>query len=66
MTNLNLTIKYYKKYLIRKATKNGMYENFGQKEVSILENTYRDYQYKNDGVWDKIREFDNWCMNYTG
>ena len=55
-------IKHYKKRLICKAKKKGLWENFGQKEISLLEETYREHQYKNDGVWNKIREFDNWCM----
>ena len=59
-------IRNYKERLIRKANKNGVWENFGQEEVSILEDTYREHQYSNDGVWDKIRDFDNWCSSYTG
>jgi len=59
-------IKNYKERLIRKANKNGLWENFGQKEVNLLEDAYNEHQYKNDGVWDKIRAFDNWCMDYTG
>jgi len=64
--NIEKDIKNYKERLIRKAKKNGVWENFGQEEVNILESTYFDYKYKKDGVWDKIREFDNWCINYTG
>lgn len=41
-------------------------ENFGQKEVSKLEDMYSEHQHKNDGIWDAIRAFDEWCMNYTG
>jgi len=59
-------IKNYKERLIRKANKNGLWENFGQKEVNLLEDAYNEHQYKNDGVWGKIRAFDNWCMDYTG
>ncbi len=59
-------IKNYKERLIRKAKLIGIWENFGQEEVNILRQTYSDYQYKRDGIWEQIRAFDNWCMNYTG
>ena len=56
-------IALYQKLLIRRAKKSGLKENFGQKEVSDLEEKYRDYQYKNDGIWDAIISFDKWCQN---
>ena len=59
-------IENYKERLIRKAEKIGLWENFGQEEVRVLEDTYSDYQYTNLGVWEMIRAFDEWCMNYTG
>ncbi len=59
-------IKDYKEQLIRRVKKIGIWENFGQTEVSILESNYSDHQYLNDGVWEKIRDFDNWCMDFTG
>ena len=59
-------IENYKQRLIRKAKTNGLWENFGQEEVRILQTTYLDHQYLRDGVWDKIMAFDNWCMDYTG
>ena len=55
-----------KKTLIKKAGSKGVYEDFGQKEVKKLEDKYSEYQYKKDGVWDEIRKFDSWCMDYTG
>ena len=66
MAKINTAIKSYKERLIRKADKNGIWENFGQEEVGVLEDTYSDHQYKNDGVWEQIRAFDNWCQTYTG
>jgi len=66
MKKLIKQIKDYKERLIRKAKRSGLWENFGQEEVGILENLYYEYKYKNDGIWNLIREFDNWCMNYTG
>ncbi len=63
---INIAIRNYKERLIRKANREGIWENFGQKEVSVLEDTYYEHQYLNDGVWDKIRAFDDWCQTYTG
>lgn len=58
-------IKNYKERLIRKAKTNGsVWEDFGQPEVRTLEGKYRDHQYTRDGVWNDIREFDNWCQNF--
>jgi len=59
-------IKRYKERLIRKAAHAGIWENFGQEEVRLLESTYSDHRYLRDGVWDKIMAFDKWCMDYTG
>ena len=66
MKNITTSIKNYKQRLICKAKKSGLWENFGQEEVNVLRNEYFDHQYLNDGVWDKILEFSNWCYNYTG
>ena len=63
---IKTAIKNYKLRLIRKAGKIGVWENFGQEEVRVLENTYREHQYLNDGVWDEISSFDDWCQTYTG
>jgi len=59
-------IKRYKDQLERKAKKSGLWENFGQKQVGLLEDKYSDHQYKHDGIWDAIRVFDKWCQSYTG
>jgi hypothetical protein len=64
--SIETVISHYKERLIRKAKKVGIWENFGQEEVRVLEDKYREHQYKKDGVWRQIRKFDNWCMNYTG
>ena len=61
---INTEIGRIKKRLIQKALNKGLWENFGQLEVSKLESKYFDHKYKNDGIWDKIREFDNWCMTF--
>jgi len=59
-------IENYKQRLIRKAKRAGIWENFGQIEVRLIEHIYGDHQYKDDGVWDKVTAFDNWCQTYTG
>ena len=65
---LKKSIKIYQDRLIKKAKESGIYENFGQKEVSALKDKFSNY----DGYMDMnqrqaiIQEFDNWCMNYTG
>jgi len=52
--------------LVKKASARGVYENFGQKEVTELEDKYSDHQYQRDGVFDAIGAFNDWCMDYTG
>ena len=49
-------INKFKKQLIAKAKRKGLYENFGQAEVRKLEDKY--------GYSNKVREFDNWAMNF--
>ena len=49
-------ISKFKKQLIAKAKKKGLYENFGQTEVSKLEDKY--------GRTSSVAEFDEWVMNY--
>ena len=49
-------IQKMKKTLIAKAKSRGLYENFGQKEVRVLEDKY--------GYTNNVRDFDNWAMNF--
>ena len=49
-------IQKMKSNLISKAKKNGLYENFGQKEVRVLEDKY--------GYTSEVASFDNWVMNF--
>jgi hypothetical protein len=49
-------IQKMKNALIRKAKSRGLYENFGQKEVRVLEDKY--------GYTNNVRDFDDWAMNY--
>lgn len=60
-------IKKFKAQLIARAKKKGLYENFGQEEVRKLEDKYKcntDYSDKGRENWKKLREFDEWCMNF--
>jgi hypothetical protein len=49
-------VNKFKKQLIAKAKRKGLYENFGQAEVRKLEDKY--------GYSNNVREFDNWAMNF--
>ena len=55
-------IAKFKKQLIAREKRNGLYENFGQKEVSKLYDKYD--RYGEDG--DKIQEFDDWASGFDG
>jgi hypothetical protein len=48
----------------------GGYENYGQKEVRALEDKYSNAKWSQDendeAIMKAIRQFDEWCMNYTG
>ena len=54
--NVDSDIAKYKKQLIAKAKSKGLYENFGQKEIRVLEDKY--------GYNEKIKDFDNWASNF--
>ncbi|KKL78545.1 hypothetical protein LCGC14_2023800, partial [marine sediment metagenome] len=45
--------------------KKNIRENFGQTLVLMLEDEFPNYQYGSNTIWPLIREFDEWCMNYT-
>ncbi len=45
-----------KKSLISKAKEEGIYENFGQKEVRELQDKY--------SYTEEVEQFDNWCMTF--
>ena len=48
----------------------GVYENFGQREISALKDKYGYNPYPTTGreiaLKRDIDELNNWCMNYTG
>lgn len=59
MTQIARDIERAKAKLIKKAkARGGTYENFGQKEVRLLEDKY--------GYTPEVCEFDEWCSTYEG
>ena len=69
MKALKRDIEKQKKRLIAKVNKNGLYENFGQKEVMKLEDKHIDSYAHENGANEKIKailDFENWCMDYCG
>ena len=63
--SMTTDIKRYKQQLLKRYQKSGIYEDFGQNEVRKLWDKYGDdftYMQKSQ----PIRDFDSWCMNYTG
>lgn len=69
MKKLIKEIQKEKTKLINYATKKGIYENFGQKEVDKLRDAYIDiskYTDEMNQMRELIKSFDAWCMNYTG
>jgi len=60
---LKTQIDQKKKALINKVKTKGLYENFGQKELRELQDSYPMFEPE---VSKLILEFDEWCMNYEG
>ncbi len=50
-------INEIKKQLIKRAKEKGLYENFGQKEYSMLKYKYGDSE--------ELDLFFNWCVNFS-
>jgi AICAR transformylase/IMP cyclohydrolase PurH len=65
---LQKEIENKRKKLIQFVKDNGIYENFGQKEVMQLKDKYSDYINYMDMNQKQalIHEFDQWCMSYCG
>ena len=66
--NIDKAIKTTQNKLIKTVKTKGLYENFGQKEISKLENKYINISnYTNDMNKNRklIENFANWCENYT-
>lgn len=60
-------IEKYRLTLLKRASKKGLCENFGQEYVDKLEEEFNESRfllYSNPihkEIWDNIRSFDNWC-----
>lgn len=66
---LSNIIEKVKNFLIEKEASSGLYENFGQTEVSLLRSSFIDissYSEETNRKRDLINSFDNWCMSYQG
>ena len=65
---IDTAINRAKKILINKAKTNGIYENFGQKELIAIKHVFIDicdYSIVMNYNRMKVRAFENWCMEYT-
>ena len=62
-----ITIKNFKIIMIEKAKENGIYENFGQKEIKELKDKYiniSDYSEEMNKTRDEIDYLDNWASRF--
>jgi hypothetical protein len=69
ITQLERQIERYRAQLVVKANRKGLYENFGQKEIHKLKNSFIDsstYTPEMNQNRDAIQEFNEWCRNYEG
>ena len=66
---INKTINTYKKKLMAKVEKKGIYENFGGDEIRKLEDKCidsSDCSSKMRNMRSLIRDFSDWAMKYKG
>lgn len=64
---IETAIKRAKKKLKNEASENGLYENFGQKEVREIEDTFidnSDYTKEMNQKREKLEQFEEWCLTY--
>ena len=69
MKKIDTAILRAKNFLIEKYNKNGLYENFGQKEVRLIEEKFinsSDYTTEMNNNRNKLQIFNEWCMNFNG
>lgn len=65
---LSTSINCAKKILIIFAEKNGIYENFGQTQVSLIKEKFiniSDYSKKMNLNRDQIQAFSDWCATFS-
>lgn len=69
INNLLIDIAKTKTKLIRYCKRYGLKENFGQREVRLLQDKYGYSLCHNDPkheMHEALMNFDKWCMNYNG
>lgn len=65
---IDTAISRAKDKLINEARNNGIYENFGQKEVREIKDKFIDgcdYSAEMNNNRAKLDNFNNWCMEYV-
>lgn len=63
----SITIDNFKKKMTEKAKKLGIYEDFGQAEISYITDKYKSNPYGSQSernIAAKISELNDWCMNF--
>lgn len=66
--NIETAIRRAKKKLIAEVEKNGLYENFGQREVRLIREKFIDissYTEEMKKRREALNRFDNWAMSYN-
>lgn len=69
MSSIEKEITKQQNKLIQEAKKKGIYEEFGKKEVRLIEERYidsSDYSKEMNERRAQVRRFMNWCMDYCG
>ena len=65
---ISTAISRAQKILIKKAKKEGLYENFGQKEVMEIRDKFINiskYTSEMNSMRNELQSFNIWCQNYT-
>ena len=65
---IDTAIRRAKENLIQEAKENGIYENFGQKEVREISDKFIDLSDYTDVMnqnRNKVENFNNWCMTFN-
>lgn len=65
---IDTAIRRAKKMLIDRVKKDGVYENFGSKEVKEIKSKFIDncdYSEVINSDWIKLLEFEFWCIGYA-
>ena len=66
---IDTAISRAEKMLVEKVVKEGLYENFGQKEVREIKDKFiniSNYSSEMNMSRSKLERFNEWCMDYTG